>query len=320
MSDFQFRETKPHEQGFGEVFHREIVPILQRHEEERQAAAGNAKKWMLVAAAIGAAVTALLFAVGVWNFGIMAGFVAVFVPFGIKGSIQSKWRRGLSHEVLPIACDFLGELKYGSQKISPSAFTELGVTPRFSKVELDDAMTGSHGGLDYAITEARLIQRRSSGKSGSKNVTVFRGLLMKIELAEPAPSIFFARDHGGVGNWFADVFSSHRRGREKIEIADPEFENTYETYADDPEAARAYITTRLTEGLMLVARAETGTDYVSAALSGKGLYIAIPRKEEFLQLGSLFRPLHFAERDFHELLDELTLPRRVIDAFRGVQS
>ena len=89
----------------------------------------------------------------------------------------------------------------------------------------------------------------------------------------------------------------------------------YETYADDPAAARRFITPRLTGGLLEIARGETGRErYVAAATRGRGFYLAIPRTDDFLALGSLFRPLTVAEDDIHQCLADLALPRRVIEA------
>lgn len=313
----QFTEQGEHERGFADVFRREIVPIVDRHEEMRKAASRKAVLWITVSIVVGALGAALLFAIGIWNFAIMAGVVGVIAAFGVFSHHQKKWQTGLSAEIMPLACTFLGELEYGKQRIEPAQFSALGVVETFSGMTLEDPVNGTHAGLSYAMTEARLTQRRSSGKSGSKTVTVFKGLLIRIELATPAPSIFFARDRGGVGNWIADRFSAARRGRRKLEIGDPEFEATYETYADDEVAAREFITPRLTSGLMEVARAEAGRDYISAALSGRHLWLALPRKGEFLTLGALFRPLRVGEEDIHALLTDLMLPRRVIDALRG---
>ena len=143
----------------------------------------------------------------------------------------------------------------------------------------------------------------------------FRGLLIRIELAGEAPDIYFARDRGGLANRLSEAFSPVRQGRERIEAGSPDFEALYETYASDPAAARRFITPRLTDGLLEIAQGETGrTRYVAAATRGRGFYLAIPRRDDFLALGSLFRPLTVAEDDFHQCLADLALPQRVIEA------
>ncbi len=167
----------------------------------------------------------------------------------------------------------------------------------------------------FTLTEARLTTRTRSSKGRTRTTTVFRGLLIRIDLAGDAPGIYFARDRGGIVNRLSEAFSPVRRGREQIDTGAPEFEALYETYTDDPAAARRFITRRLTDGLLEIARAETGAErYVAAATRGRGFYLAIPRTGDFLALGSLFRPLNVAEDDFHQCLADLALPRRVIEA------
>ena len=320
-----FTERADHERGFAEVYRREIVPILERQEAGRLVAKGRAMKWIGLSLGLGIAAAAGVIALGA-SMGAAGAAVALGLQPLIFGGIaalivrtvhQKRWKSGLSAEAMPVACRFLGDIDYGRQKIDPAEFTRLGVTPRCSGTHLEDPVSGTHAGLGYAMTEARLTQRRSSGKGGSRTVTVFRGLLMRIELATPAPDIFFRREHGAVGKWLIRTFSGFPPGSEKIELDDPDFEAAYETYARDPAAARAFISPRLTDGLMAVARTQTGKDFVSAALSGRHMYLALPRKGDFLSLGSLFRRLDVPEEEFHRLLDELTLPRRVIDAFRA---
>jgi hypothetical protein len=131
------------------------------------------------------------------------------------------------------------------------------------------------------------------------------------------PGIYFARDRGGIANRLSEAFSTARRGREKIDTGVADFEVLYETYTDDPAAARQFITPRLTDGLLEIARGETGAErYVAAATRGRGFYLAIPRTGDFLAMGSLFRPLNVAEDDIHQCLADLALPRRVIEALR----
>ena len=139
--------------------------------------------------------------------------------------------------------------------------------------------------------------------------------MIRIELAFEAPRITFARDHGGIANRISEAFSDTRKGRENIETGFADFEQHYEVYSADTAAARQFITRRLAEGLLDIAQTETGgARYVAAATLGRGFYLAIPRNDDFLGLGSLFRPLTVAEDDFHDCLADLDLPRRVIEA------
>jgi hypothetical protein len=314
-STFTFTEQTPLEHGFAHVFRDRIVPILRRQEQSRQVMRAKAMTWIGVAALAGAAGTAAGFLFGWGNATFIAPFLAVVAGFISYGHYQKKWTTGLMSAVIPVMCDFLGTMRHGGPTLSPAVFEDLGVVPYHTSASLDDTVNGSHNGLGYTLTEARLTTRTVSSKGRRRTTTVFRGLMIRIELAEDVPEIYFARDRGGIANRLSEAFSSVRQGREKIDTGDAEFEALYETYTDDPAAARRFVTRRLTAGLLEIARAETGRErYVAAATRGRGFYLAIPRSGDFLALGSLFRPLNVAEDDIHQCLADLALPRRVIEA------
>ncbi len=314
-SAFAFTEETPLEHGFAHAFRDRIVPILRRQETQRQVMRRKALIGIGVSALAGAGAAAGSFMLGFDNGIFIAPAFAVAAAIGSYGYFQNKWTTGLSSEVIPVMCDFLGSMRHGGPALSPAEFEELGVVPTHTGVRLDDTVSGSHNGLGFTLTEARLTTRTSSGKGRTRTTTVFRGLLIRIELAGEAPDIYFARDRGGLANRLSEAFSPVRHGRERIEAGSPDFEALYETYASDPAAARRFITPRLTDGLLEIAQGETGrTRYVAAATRGRGFYLAIPRSDDFLALGSLFRPLNISEDDFHQCLADLALPRRVIEA------
>lgn len=312
---FSFTERAPYEAGFEQVFHDRIVPILEDHETLRQTYARKAKLGMIGSGGTSAGG----FGTGVgfdteWGFG--AGGAGLVGAFAVRAYYQHKWKGGLGSEILPILCDFIAGIDYGTQKIDLSAFERLGVVPGFSESSVEDPVSGTHDGLSWAMTEATLKTRTRDSKGRTRTNTVFRGLLFAVEIVGPAPRIFFAKDRGGIGNWFSETFSSSRRGMEKIEMDDADFEAVYEVYSSDPAAARGYINARLMSGLMEIARTETSKKHIACAIEGDTLYLALPRSGDFLGLGSLFRPVHTMEEDLHEALADLTLPNRLIDTLR----
>jgi hypothetical protein len=316
--DFEFTEQGPLERGFALVFRRQITPILRHHEGLRKEMRRKAVTGIGAAGVVGAGGGAGSYSLGWEDAAFIAPFLGIAGGFGAYSHYQSKWSKGLSSEVVPILCEFLGEMEYGGTALSPSEFEELGVAPYHSGSTLDDTVNGTHNGLAYTLTEAKLTKRTSGSKGRTRTKTVFRGLLIRIELAEEVPSIFFARDRGGFLNDLSEKFSSQRQDRQKIETGDARFEAIYETYTDDPAGARDFLTARLTSGLLEVASTETGRErYIAAATRGRGFYLAIPRSDDFLKLSSLFRALTFAEDDFHDCIADLDLPRRVIDALGG---
>ena len=317
MTTYSFTEQGPHENGFERVFHDRIVPILKRHEETRL----DYRKKALMGMGGGGTVSVGSAGAGIGyesEFGIFGALAGGIGAFGAKAYFEGQWRAGLGGEILPILCDFLGGMEYGHQRVHVSTFERLGVVPNFDSSSTEDPVTGTHDGLEWAMTEAILKTRTRDSKGRTKTRTVFRGLLFQIQILGNAPRIFFGRDRGGALNWLSETFSSSRRGLEKIEIPDPNFENIYETYTSDPQAALAFIDANLTRGLMEIAQAESGKQYISCAMEGDSLYLALPRSGDFLGLGSLFKPLTTVENDLHEALTDLDLPRRVLDALRGL--
>ena len=317
MTDYTFTEAADHEKGFARVFQDRIVPILRRHEETRQEYRKKALTGMGVAGAGGAGSAGA----GITyenEYGFIGTVLGGVGAFGVKAYYEGKWKSGLGSEVLPILCEFLGEMTYGEQRINLSEHARLGLLPSYNTSHVEDPVHGSHDGLEWAMTEAVLKQKSRDSKGRTRTSTVFRGLLFKIQIHGPAPRIFFGKDRGGMLNWLSESFSSARKGMEKIEVGDQAFQEIYEVYTTDPMGAQRFIDHRMTEGLLEVARSEGGKRYIACAMEGGGLYLALPRSGDFLGLGSLFKPLTTIENDLHEALSDLTLPARVIDRLRGL--
>ena len=318
MSEYSFTETGDHERGFARVFHDRIVPILRRHEETRKDYRKKAMTGMGIAGVGGVGAPGGGISADAAEFGFFGGVVGGIGTFGVKAYYEGKWKSGLGSEILPILCEFLGEMTYGEQRINLSEHVRLGLLPSYNTSHTEDPVTGSHDGLEWAMTEAVLKQKSRDSKGRTRTSTVFRGLLFKIQIHGPAPKIFFGKDRGGMLNWLSESFSSARQGMEKIDVGDAAFQDVYEVYTTDPQGAQRFIDHRLTEGLMEIARAEGTKRYIACGMEGDGLYLALPRSGDFLGLGSLFKPLTTIERDLHEALADLTLPARVIDRLRGL--
>ncbi|MEM7422370.1 MAG: DUF3137 domain-containing protein [Pseudomonadota bacterium] len=318
MTSYSFTERAPFEAGFEQIFQRDIVPILKDHERRRKDLAKQATIGMGGAGVVGAGTTGGS-ALGGADFGIGLGlFVGVGGVLGLRGFFSQKYTSALAEQVLPILCEFFGDVTYGQQKINPGAFSQLGVVGSYHNASLEDPCSGTYRDISYALTEARLTRKSRDSKGRTKTTTVFRGLLIEIGLFNPAPHIYFAKDRGSIGNWFSETLGSARDGLTKFNVPHEEYEKIYETYAADVGAAQAFVTPQIVNGLLEIGQIHSSNPrYVSAAMKGTSFYVAIPLKRGFLQVGSLFKPLTDVEDDLHEALADLTLPKRVIDAFLG---
>lgn len=317
MQRFSFTEQTPREAGLEQMFNRQIIPILERHEKVRLEHRRKAMTGMGVA---GTGTVGVLGA-GAYlesGFGLVLGAFGGFATWAVKSYFEKQWQQGLGKEVLPILCDFMGEMEYGQQKIDLHAFANLGVVPHFNESSLEDPVVGKHDGLDWYMTEARLQKKSRDSKGRTKRSTVFQGLLFMISIHGPAPKIFFGKDRSGSFGWLSEIFSSEGSGMEKVEIGNPEFEDIYQVYTSDLGAARNFIDERLMAGLREIAQIESGKKYIACGMEGDWLYLALPRTSDFLGLGSLFKPLTTIEDDLHEAIADLDLPARVLDRLRGL--
>jgi hypothetical protein len=316
MPRHSFTERTPLEEGFAAVFRDRIVPILERHEASRLRFRRRALIWMGVTSGAGAigALVSWASGSGAWVIvALAAGTIAAMVAYSIQ---LRKWRGGLSGDVLPVMCAFLGDMTVAGNPVEPAEFAALGVVPSHAKAKLDDTVSGTHGGLGFVLTEAWLRQGRKSGKRRRGTQRVFKGLLLRIELTEAVPPVYFARGLDAIDGWRDEALAVP--GRVRIEAGASEFDERFETYTGDPDGARQFITPALVQGLLSIAQMQTGSRrHFAAATDGRGFYLALPRKGNFLRMGSLFRPLEESEEDFHTALEELDLPRRIITALRG---
>ena len=158
MQDFSFTERTQREAGFTQVFNTRIVPILERHEKTRLEQRRKALTGM------GIAGTGTVGALGAGaylecDFGLVFGAFGGFATWAVKSHFEKKWQKGLGQEVLPILCDFMGEMEYGEQKIDVHSFVNLGVVPHFNESSLEDPVIGRHDGLDWYMTEAHLKKK-----------------------------------------------------------------------------------------------------------------------------------------------------------------
>ena len=318
MSNYSFTEKGPLEAGFEKVFHDRIVPILERNETRRKAAYRTLMLGLAVCGA--AAVGIIVHAIVTESMDFVAFvFAALIVAIVWSNWRTNRWNANASAELLPVMCDFLGNMSYGHLRIRLGTFQRLGLVPSGSNftlgggksIELEDPVAGTHDGLNWSLAEAVITSKSGDNHSESHE------LLFEMEIQGDAPQIFFQMNVGKTLNALTALFSSQRKGMDRIETGNARFDKIYATYSPDPAAAMDFIDFNLTEGLILVAEAETGSNLVSCAIEGNTLYLALDRNSDFLGVGSIGTPFNMVEDDLHAALVDLDLPRRVLDQLRG---
>jgi hypothetical protein len=167
---------------------------------------------------------------------------------------------------------------------------EFGMLPGFDKAALEDAWWGEVGGRPFRLHEAKLTERRGSGKS-RRTVTTFQGVIM---------SVGFARNF--TGTTLIERDGRHKSllslfGREKMEIkaggvtlsrmdtVDPTFDQLFDVWTNDQVEAHYLIHPQYVERLVALERA-FGAKNLAALFRGGELLVLFESGNQF-ESGSL---------------------------------
>lgn len=324
----EFTEQTPIETGFSDVFQRRIVPELDRLETERQDLLRTARRHAAIPLGVaGAIALVILFTsddlggglFGAAVFLVIGGLVALF----LWKRQARRWGGSVSGAIMPAVCDFLGDLTYDQaarNRFPIDRIQGLGMIGSHNRARLEDRLEGRYRDTDFELVEAHLQSKSTDSDGDSRTKTVFDGLLFRIGVPEPVPTdILIARDYG-MGNKLFELFaSSTGRGMPKVPFDHDAFEQAFEVYADDPDAARATMPPGFLDNLLDIARSEgdRGAKGMTAAFQADSFYLALWRKGDFLKMGALTTPVGDMEPELHAVFDDLVLVRRIIDRLHG---
>ncbi|RBI85472.1 hypothetical protein DRV85_06930 [Rhodosalinus halophilus] len=326
----EFTEKAPIEEGFAPVFQDRLAPELERLEETRQTLLAKAKRHAGIALAVAAALSLLSVVYGsgdVWVGPIVLMAFGGLAAWFLWRRQAHRWSGSMAEVVMPPVCDFLGGLSYDRAALDRfplDRVVSLGLLDEHNRTSLQDRIEGSYRGTGFEMVEAHLRRRtRSAGDDDddSSEKTVFKGLLFRIDVPEPAPTpILIARDFGSFGNKLNAFFASGRgRNMPRVEVDHPEFEQHFEMHAEDPEAARGYLPPEFLDNLIAIAKHESdeGLAGMTAGFQRDSFYLALARKTDFLELGGLRQPVGEIEGELHEVFEDLAMVRRIIDRLHG---
>jgi len=166
----RFTERSPIEAGFSQVYDARIAPRLSDLEQERQAILAVARRHAAIALAAGAGLGLLFLGFGTGSDGLGGALVGFAVPlaFGAVAAFllwkrqAAKWSGSAARSVMPVICDFLGDLSYDKEAVKGfplERMQKLGVIRRFSRAEVGDRLAGTWRGTPFEIVEARARAR-----------------------------------------------------------------------------------------------------------------------------------------------------------------
>jgi hypothetical protein len=208
-------------------------------------------------------------------------------------------------------------LRYALKPYLPSRFMRFeqhGLLPGHDRRHFEDHFEGEIHGADFELYEAHL-EKRHRTRNGTRWVTAFRGVLIRITFPRKVEGItVITRDKG----WFNGLealnrsFGSHTL--ERIGLVDPKFEKAFEVYGDDQVVARYMLSPSFMERLLALEAAFKGKNVRAAfdADSGKGeLLIAAETGNQF-EVSSVMKPV--PERtEVMKVVNEIALVTEIID-------
>ncbi|MER3352918.1 MAG: DUF3137 domain-containing protein [Hoeflea sp. D1-CHI-28] len=327
-----FTEHAEIETGFSKVFSARIVPRLAELEDKRKAILAVAKRHAIIALAVGA-VFGLVFTVfGEGADGIGGLLVGFLIPVAFGGVAAfllwkrqaAKWRGSAAQTVMPVICDFLGDMTYDHEALRGfelERMQKLGVIRPYSETRIRDRLEGTYRDTPFELVHAELFSNsRRHGDNSPK--THFKGLLMRVRVPEPiSDRILIARDFQGPGNKLAEMFGGGTgRDLPKVDTGHEVFERYFEVYSSNPSVARSILAPGFLDSFVMIAEAESGRhgpEGLEAGFHEESFFMALKREDDFLQMGALTTPADHIEEELHGVFEDITTVRRIIDRLHG---
>ena len=298
------------------LFRRQIAPHVAALEAER------------IQGRVRFIITAVAFACGIpialavlWPLNPGWAVVAAVITFALGGhalgSQQRRFRQRVRDLVMPAICEAIGDVRHSAGSAPGMPFDELerlGLLPQHNRRKVDDVFGGRHRDTNFVMAEARL--RHRSGGRRSRTRTVFRGLILAIEVPRDVPArILVARESGAIGNRLKGWINGFS-GLERVSLPHPEFEARFEVYSDDSAVARDVVGPAFCEAMVALAEAHEG-QAIQGAFRLRWFYLTIPQRRDHFRLGSLFRSLDGLEAEAEQVLQDVRIVHRVIDTLHG---
>jgi len=300
-----FIEAGDHEKGFAAHFKDKIVPLLETVEENRLIQYASFKIRMVIAI-----IAAILITVGAIFLesqvsggdgdGIKIGIFLIICIFGWAYLPVKRYKEDVKSKFMPVICGFYGNMTYTLSRPSSVEDFYMGqIFPQFNRKEVEDFIEGEYRGVKLNLHETKLIQRQRKS-----NATVFRGLVLELELKKQFNGkTLLKKDEGSVGNFFR---GEDFVGLKRTPLEDPEFEKIFQVFTGDPVEARFVLTTAFMERLLALARLRSpaGTPTVECVFELNKMIISIPSQQNLFEPKSI-RKTALQTDDIHSFLAEM---------------
>lgn len=236
----------------------------------------------------------------------------LFVSFGVAAAVwywsQAPKRKAVKqvktgiNEAIAQALDlaYVHDLEPGLGFENAKTFKML---PNHDRASFEDMWSGHTGGHPFVLHEARLEEKRGSGKN-TRWVKVFQGSILTIGFSRNFHGTTLVSRSGSHSKLFGGARDAVKLGGHRLDYVDmvhPGFEDMFDIYTNDQVEARYLVHPEYVERLIAIERAFSGQD-ICALFTGGDLVIA-------LNCGDLF------ESGSIEAVDDRRLVATTIDQF-----
>lgn len=290
-------------QDFPAFFESEISPYLREKEDARQIAVMHGGLIAIAGAVLGGA--ALRFA----PFGdanIQAAAVIAVIGLAAAAWRVNKTRSDITSGLLERVCRKLG-YAYRRDMGRPdfcAEYDRLKLFSSYNREAWEDEVRGERHGAAFTLCEAHL-KYKSGGKNSSTR-TVFHGQLLVIDYHKRFLGETVLRRDAGLLNRLGKPGPAFQN----VGIVSPKFEKIFEAWSTDQVEARELLDPLVLERFEELDRLFDGAK-LRAAFTGGKLYLALETGDK-LNMGSMFTPLHGAER-VERILHEFDLIYDLVD-------
>lgn len=242
--------------GFEAFFAREIEPLLGKYEIERQ------REWKRVrrraAKILAVAVIFLIaFMVGT-STGLYSSFllvVGLLFVYGAALSVTSGGEQWHMRVRDAFSAQIFGHFGFTWAAKPPEdfliPFQRANILPRHDSHVLVEHVSGRVGDVDLELAEGRFV-RRQGGRDGSRDVTVFMGLLVRFDFPKnfSGRTVIQARSGG--------FSSEHTHAGERVHLESATFEKAFRVFSTDQVEVRYLLTPVFMERLLALRKRAPG--------------------------------------------------------------
>lgn len=201
----------------------------------------------------------------------VTGVVAMLAWAWTRGPVNEA-RKSVKSGINRAIAESLG-LRFTIDSLPGTGFRRakaLGMLPRHDRAKFEDHWSGDIAGHHFELHEAKLEERRGSGKN-RRWVTVFRGAIITMQYGRGIHSRTLLLREGVHRDFFGGRKDSVKLDGERFEpvpVVHPDFEDAFDAWTTDPVEARYLIHPSYVERLIEIEDSFAGKD-ICALFDGR---------------------------------------------------